>query len=216
MFSVPEHVTEFVRVLRHLDGASIERAVELVLGTWRANRTVFLCGNGGSAASAGHLAADLTKLTAVPRAPRLRAMALTDSLAAISAAANDISYDEVFVEQLRAFGQPFDTVIGLSTSGSSRNVLRAIEYANSIGAQTIGVTGRAGHPLRGLANHTIVIDSTSVQHVEDATMVTGHMVCLRVRDALQALVLEATMRPRLASAASLPPPKGFEASSQTG
>lgn len=187
MVDQQQYLTDYVRVLTHLEFASIERSVEVIVGAWLAQRTVFLCGNGGSAASACHLAADLTKLTAPRAGPRLRAMALTESMSAISAIANDLAYQEIFAEQLRAFGQTGDVVIGLSTSGSSPNVLRAVEYANSIGAFTIGVTGRGGRKLRELARHTIVVDSTSVQHVEDATMVVGHIVCLRVKGMLQHL-----------------------------
>lgn len=187
MFNLQDYLSDYLRVLRHLDETSIEHAAEMIVGAWTANRTVFLCGNGGSASSAGHLAADLTKLTAPPGGRRLRAVALTDSLSAISAIANDLAYDEVFAEQLRAFAQSGDVVIGLSTSGASPNVLKSIEYANSIGAVTIGITGKGGGSLKDRAQHAIVIESTSVQHVEDATMAAGHMLCLRVRDALAEL-----------------------------
>jgi D-sedoheptulose 7-phosphate isomerase len=178
------YLNAYASVLRDLDAASIARTTDMIVGAWTATRTVFLCGNGGSAASAGHLAADLTKLTAPPAGRRLRAVALTDSLSAISAIANDLAYEEIFAEQLRALGQRGDVVIGLSTSGASPNVLRAIEYANSIGALTIGITGSGGGRLGYLARHALIIGSTDVQHVEDATMVAGHLVCLQVRDAL--------------------------------
>jgi D-sedoheptulose 7-phosphate isomerase len=212
MFDLRQYMSEYLRVLRHLEHVSIEIAADMVVGAWTANRTVFLCGNGGSAASASHLAADLTKLTAPPEGPRLRAMALTESLAAISAIGNDLAYEEIFAEQLRAFGQRGDVVFGLSTSGSSPNVLRAVEYANSIGASTVGITGRAGRRLRDLARHTIVVDSTSVQHVEDATMVAGHLLCLRVTDALRMIHAMALRRPLQASAAVTPVPASAAAS----
>jgi DNA-binding MurR/RpiR family transcriptional regulator len=80
------------------------------------------------------------------------------------------------------FVDPQDVVIGFSTSGSSPNVIRAIEYANSVGAMTIGITGRRGQQLGALAHRTLVVDSTSVQQIEDATMVVGHLVCLRVKE----------------------------------
>ncbi len=200
MFSLQEYLTDFVRVLRQVDGASIERLAELVVSAWSAGRTVFICGNGGSAASAGHIAADLSKLTAPAGGPRLRAVALTESLAAISAIGNDLAYDEIFADQLRTFCQRHDVVVGLSTSGSSPNVLRAIDYANAIGAVTIGITGRHGERLKSLAQHTVVINSASVQHVEDATMVAGHLLCLRVREALQMAVLQALGQPDAAAA----------------
>jgi D-sedoheptulose 7-phosphate isomerase len=202
MFDHQEYLADYVRVLMHLDYEAIEPVVEAVAAAWLANRTVFVCGNGGSAATACHIAADLTKLTAPPVGARLRAVALTESLAAISAIANDLAYEEIFSEQLRAFAQSGDVVIGLSTSGSSPNVLRAVAYANTIGAFTIGVTGRNGHKLQALARHTIMVDSTSVQHVEDATMVAGHILCLQVKCVLQRLQSQAPQRS--VSGASVP------------
>lgn len=194
MFNSEQYIDEYVRVLRRLDSAMIERMAELLVGAWRTRTTVFLCGNGGSAASASHLATDLSKLTAPTHGPRLRAMALNESTSSISAIGNDIAYEDIFAEQLRTFGNRNDIVIGLSTSGSSPNVLRAVEYANSIGAVTLGITGQQGAKLQQVARHTLIVDSTSVQHVEDATMVAGHMLCLRVRHALSVLHIQSRLR----------------------
>lgn len=202
MFNLQQYMSDYVRVLRHLDPVAIERVAEVLVGAWSAGHSVFLCGNGGSAASACHIAADLTKLTAPAHGPRLRAMALTDSMSAISAIANDIAYEQVFAEQLRSFAQRHDVVIGLSTSGSSPNVLRALEYANSIGAVTVGITGSGGARLQQLVRHAIVIDSTSVQHVEDATMVAGHLLCLRVKEAVDVVQLRSLLRPVAPAAAA--------------
>jgi D-sedoheptulose 7-phosphate isomerase len=187
MFSVRAYLDQYEQVLRRLDHGAMERLAGIVFDAWRSRHTVFLCGNGGSAANASHIAADLTKLTTPARGPRLRAVAITESLPAISAIANDLAYEEVFAEQLRAFCEAGDVVIGLSTSGSSPNVLRAIEYANSVGAVTAGITGRGGSRLQELAQHTVVVDSTSVQHIEDATMVAGHILCLAVAEAIRTM-----------------------------
>ncbi len=176
------YVEDYIGVLKKLDETTVERLAQVLLGTWRANRTVFCCGNGGSAASASHFVLDLTKLTATPRGLRLRAVALTESIAAISAISNDSAYEEIFSEQLRPFLAPGDVVIGFSTSGSSPNVLRAVHYANSMGAITIGVTGRHGRRLESIARHTLVVQSSSVQQIEDATMMVAHILCLRVKD----------------------------------
>jgi D-sedoheptulose 7-phosphate isomerase len=179
------YVEDYVGVLRKLDEAAVERLAQILLGAWRANRTVYCCGNGGSAASASHFILDLTKLTAHPQGPRLRAVALTESMAAISAISNDAAYDEIFCEQLRPFLAPGDVVFGFSTSGSSPNVLRAIHYANSMGAITIGVTGRHGRKLESLARHALVVQSSSVQQIEDATMAVAHILCLRVKELIE-------------------------------
>jgi len=182
MFSVSRYLDEYARVLRRLDETAAERMAHILLDAWKANRTVFCCGNGGSAASASHFMMDLTKLSSPVNGPRIRCLALTENLAAISAISNDIAYEEIFVEQLRPFLEPNDVVFGLSTSGSSPNVIRAVQFANELGAITLGVTGRQGRKLEALARHTLVVNSTSVQQIEDATMVVGHLLCLRVKE----------------------------------
>lgn len=176
----------YIATLRRIDHAAVGRMAHLVFAAWRGRHTVFVCGNGGNAANAAHLATDLVKLTAPPQGPRLRAISLGESLSGLTAVANDLAFDQVFSEQLRAFLSPNDLVIGLSTSGSSPNVLRAIEYANQAGAVTLGITGLGGHKLASCARYPLVVDSSSVQQIEDATMVVGHLVCLAVRDLILA------------------------------
>jgi D-sedoheptulose 7-phosphate isomerase len=182
MFDSRHYLDEFLRSVRRIDLDAVARLSSAVYDAWLRGGTVFCCGNGGSAASASHLVTDLSKLTISPRhARRVRAMALTESVSALTAIGNDIASEEVFAEQLRTFLRAGDVVLGLSTSGSSSNVLRAIEYANGAGAITLGITGRGGSKLAALAHETLMIDSTSVQHVEDATMVAGHLICLQVK-----------------------------------
>ncbi len=180
-FNAARYMADFARVLAAVDPDRVERIAERVHEAWRDRRTVFVFGNGGSAASASHIAADLSKLTApTTSSRRLRVHALNESASAISAIANDIDYSEVFAEQLRTFMQPGDVVIGLSTSGRSPNVIKAIEYANANGATTVGIMGDHDAPLRRLALQVVVVDSKSVQQVEDTSMVIGHLVCLSV------------------------------------
>lgn len=181
MFDTNQYVERYVQVLDWLDTKVIDQMAEILVDAWRARRSVFICGNGGSAATASHFAADLTKLTAPPRGPRLKAVSLTESLSTISAIGNDLAYDEIFAEQLRACLDRGDVVIGLSTSGASPNVLRAIDYANEAGGITLGVTGKHGQLLRARAQVTLAVVSDSVQHIEDATMVAAHLLCLKAK-----------------------------------
>jgi D-sedoheptulose 7-phosphate isomerase len=181
MFDMQQYVQKYVQVLEWLDGDVIDRMADVLVEAWRTRRRVFSCGNGGSAANACHFAADLTKLTAPPHGPRLRAVSLAESLSAISAIGNDLAYDEIFAEQLRGSMDAGDILIGLSTSGSSPNVLRAIDYANECGAVTLGITGQRGHLLQAHAQLTLAVASDSVQHVEDATMVALHLLCLKTQ-----------------------------------
>lgn len=182
MFNVERYLDEYAGVLSRLDNRIIEGFAQILAVAWRGNRTVFCCGNGGSAANAAHFVADLTKLTAPARGRRLRAVALTDNVSALSAIANDMCYDEIFAEQLRTFMSAGDVLVAFSTSGSSPNVLRAVEYADRAGAVTIAVTGRHGARLQGVARHGLVVHSESVQQIEDATMVVSHLLCLRTRE----------------------------------
>lgn len=198
MFSVDRYVNDYMKVLSHLDPAAVEELAQVLAATWRTGHTVFCCGNGGSAANASHFAADLTKLTAPPQGRRLRAVALTESVAAVSAIANDVSYDSIFVEQLRTFLSPGDVLIGFSTSGMSPNVIRALEYANRIGAATVAVTGRQGTTLQALALHRVVVQSTSVQQIEDASMVVGHLLCLRTKELIAHESLTVALKDRAA------------------
>jgi D-sedoheptulose 7-phosphate isomerase len=180
-FSAAAYMAELTAALRELDHATVEQIAWALVDAHAAGRTVFICGNGGSAAVATHWAADLSKLTALPGQARLRVMSLTDSAATITAAANDFDYGEIFADQLRTFMAPGDVVIGISTSGRSLNVLRAMEYANQYGAVSVGITGQDGAPLKALASITLVINSTSVQRIEDVAGVAAHLACLHSR-----------------------------------
>jgi D-sedoheptulose 7-phosphate isomerase len=185
MFDTQQYVQGYMQVLKWLDTEVIDRMADILVDGWRNRRSVFICGNGGSAASACHFAADLTKLTAPPRGPRLKSVSLAESLSAISAIGNDLAYDEIFAEQLRSSLDEGDIVIGLSTSGSSPNVLRAIEYANEAGGITLGITGKRGQLLKQRAQLTLAVASDSVQHIEDATMVAAHLLCLKCKVQIQ-------------------------------
>ena len=196
-FSAAVYMAELITALRDLDHATVERMAWALVDAHTAGRTVFICGNGGSSAVATHWAADLSKLTALPGQARLRVMSLTDSAATITAAANDFDYSEIFADQLRTFMAPGDVVIGISTSGRSPNVLRAMEYANQHGAVSIGITGLSGAALKALASLTLVISSTSVQRIEDVAGIASHLACLHARSRIGAL---ASRRPTALSA----------------
>lgn len=176
------YITELTQALRLLDIRTIDRLAQLFHRTYLLNRTVFCIGNGGSAATAAHLATDLAKLTTSPGQSRLKAVSLTDSAAAITAAGNDIAFEDVFVEQLLTFLEPGDVVIGFSTSGRSPNVLKAMEYANRRGAVTVGITGADGEPLRAVSAESLSVASLSVQQIEDVSLVAAHLLCMATRE----------------------------------
>jgi D-sedoheptulose 7-phosphate isomerase len=176
------YVAELSQALRSLDLQAVDRLAQTLHLAYLRKRTVFFVGNGGSASTASHLAADFSKLITRSGQARLRCLALVDSAAALTAAGNDLAYEEVFVEQLRTFMEAGDVVIGISTSGRSKNVLKAVEYANNCGAITFGITGADGDPLRAMTADSISIASLSVQQIEDLTTVAGHIACLATRE----------------------------------
>jgi D-sedoheptulose 7-phosphate isomerase len=183
------YVEELVSALVGLDTALLERLSWLLADAYVNGNTVFVCGNGGSAATASHLATDLTKLATPPDAKRrLKCMALTESASTITAIGNDFCYEDIFVEQLRTWMSPGDIVVGISTSGSSPNVLRAIDYANERGALTVGITGSRGSELRRRAHETLVVGSDSVQRVEDLSMIAAHLIVLLTKDSCHTAV----------------------------
>jgi D-sedoheptulose 7-phosphate isomerase len=147
------------------------------------DRRIFVCGNGGSASTASHFVCDMVKGASYKRSKRFRIMALTDSLPTITAYSNDVSYECVFVEQLKNFAEPGDVLMAISGSGNSPNVLRAVEYANSIGCLTIALSGRDGGKLGPLARLNIQASNPHMGRIEDVHMIVAHMICYYFMDA---------------------------------
>ncbi|MFB3828772.1 MAG: SIS domain-containing protein [Bryobacteraceae bacterium] len=165
-----------IRVLQGMDMSKMEQAIEWLREARENGAGVFVCGNGGSASTASHFACDMVKGASYQRARRFRIMALTDQLPTITAYANDVGYDCVFREQLKNFAKPGDVVIAISGSGNSPNVLEAIQYANSIGCRTIGMTGRDGGRLGAMAQLNIHVASSHMGRIEDGHMIACHMI----------------------------------------
>jgi D-sedoheptulose 7-phosphate isomerase len=159
-----------------IDTGLVQQAIEWFREARDTSRHIFVCGNGGSASTASHFACDIVKGASYNRDSRFRIMALTDSMATITAYSNDVSYDCIFAEQLKNFAQPGDLVMCISGSGNSPNVLRAMEYANSIGCKTIALTGRDGGKLGPLAQLGIQVAVPHMGRIEDAHMIVCHMI----------------------------------------
>ena len=175
--SSPEHYKD--ELLKALDAVDLERvgqAIEWFREARAEGRQIFVCGNGGSAATATHFVTDMVKGASYSRPTRFRILALTESVPTITAYANDVDFEAVFVEQLKNFAQSGDLVVGISGSGNSPNVLRAIEYANSVGCRTLGLTGREGGKLGRLAQLEIRVPVEHMGRIEDAHMVICHML----------------------------------------
>ncbi len=158
-----------------------ELAVLLQEAKNKKNR-IFMMGNGGSGSTSSHFAEDLSKGTIVGESLRFKAISLSDSMPTMLAWANDSSYDDIFVEQLKNLMEPGDIVIGISGSGNSKNVIKAIEYANNNGGVTVGFSGYDGGKLIKCAKINVHVPNFSMQRVEDIHMMVAHI--------LMALLLE--------------------------
>jgi D-sedoheptulose 7-phosphate isomerase len=146
------------------------------------HKAIFM-GNGGSAAEATHLAGELVGRYLEDRRP-LPALSLADSQSSLTAIANDYSYDATFARQIQAFAQPGDVVIGLSTSGRSRNVVNGLKAAREVGAITIGLTGRDGGEVGSHCDHLLAVPSTETPRIQEGHVVIGHTLCEIVERAL--------------------------------
>ena len=174
---------ELLRALDTLDLSKVEETIRILSEARAAKRHIFTCGNGGSASTASHFVCDMVKGASFQRNERFRIMALTDSLPTLTAYSNDVNYECVFVEQLKNFAEPGDVLLAISGSGNSPNVLRAVEYANSIGCHTIAMTGRDGGKLGPLAQVNIQVREPHMGRIEDAHMIVAHMIGYYFMDA---------------------------------
>jgi D-sedoheptulose 7-phosphate isomerase len=156
---------------------ALERAVDLVADALAAGAKVLFFGNGGSAADAQHLAAELVGRFRVERRA-LPAIALTTDTSALTAIANDYGYDEVFARQVRALGRPGDVAVAISTSGRSPSVLRAVEACRQLGVRTIALTGGDGGALARLVDVTLCVSaSTHAARIQETHILIGHVLC---------------------------------------
>ena len=162
---------------------SIAAAAEAMIKSLRAGGKIMLCGNGGSAADAQHLAAELVGRYLKDRAP-LAALALTVDTSALTAIANDYAFEEVFARQVTGLGRPGDLLLALSTSGDSENVLAAVAAAKANGIATIALTGAGGGQLAPLADLAIRVPAARSNAVQELHIAVGHILCGIVEDAL--------------------------------
>lgn len=163
-----------------LDSIPAAKVVELIRWLQAAHRDgkqVFVLGNGGSAANASHFATDLGKGSSDKLGKRFRVLSLTDNVSWLTALGNDYSYDEVFVGQLRNYGNKGDIVIAISVSGNSPNCVKALEWAKANGLRTVALVGAKKGRMAELAEQVLVINDTHYGRVEDAQMGICHMLC---------------------------------------
>jgi D-sedoheptulose 7-phosphate isomerase len=177
-----EYLHDLETALALIRPGEFEEFVHELLRAFRRGSHIFICGNGGSGATASHFACDINKGVSYGRSKRFKVISLNDNLPTITAYANDVSYEDVFVEQLKNFFTPDDLVIAISGSGNSRNVLKAIAFANANGGRTFGICGYGGGELRKTCHKSLSLDCMDMQKVEDAHVVLFHCVMQYMRD----------------------------------
>lgn len=163
-----------------LDHNAIDNAVELIRQAWLGERQIITLGNGGSAMTALHFITDWNKMVHLQTGKSFRGRTLVDSMGLISAYANDMSYADVFAEQIKNLAVKGDLVIAISGSGNSENVIRAVDIANEIGCETLGLCGFQGGRLKEKAKHVLWVTVPDMQLCEDAHAIFGHIVMKRL------------------------------------
>ncbi|OBB94334.1 SIS domain-containing protein [Mycobacterium sp. 852002-40037_SCH5390672] len=184
---VQQRLAETIAVKQQMQqgdfAAQTVEVARVIISSLRAGGKVIFFGNGGSAQDAGHLAAELMGRFAFDR-PGLAAISLPDATAAITAIGNDYSYDEVFARQVLAAGRPGDVVVGLTTSGNSPNVVRALEAAGQAGMTTVTLTGTRGGKVADVTEICIRVPSHDTGRIQEACLHLGHSICEMVEAAL--------------------------------
>ena len=159
--------------------AALAAAAEATAKALKSGRKLMVAGNGGSAADAQHLVAEFVCRLTGDR-PAMRAVALTTDSSILTAVANDYGFEQVFARQIEALGQPGDVFLGVSTSGNSPNVLRALELSRRMGVVTVGLTGRTGGKMAPLCDYCLRVPSDVTMYIQQAHLALEHIFCLIV------------------------------------
>ncbi len=195
-----KYLSELKGVMDQFPLAQLKEAADVLYRAYQNDRTIFLFGNGGSAALASHLATDLAKGTHFPgpaslkNVRRMRVLALTDNTPLMTAWSNDLDYEQVFAGQLENFVRARDVAFGISGSGNSPNVLRALELARRSGATTVGFAGFGGGKMKDLLDCPVVLESRNMQQVEDAHVILSHLLFLDLKARIEASAASVTAR----------------------
>jgi D-sedoheptulose 7-phosphate isomerase len=169
------YITRLNKLLGQLDHSSIDNAVNLIAQAWSDGKQIITLGNGGSSLTALHFINDWNKSIFLAGSRPFRGRSLVDNVGLIMSYANDISFQDIFVEQLKNILMPGDLVIAISGSGNSENVIRAVQYANNNGAVTLGLCGFRGGKLKDVAQHFVLAEVDDMQLAEDVHSIFGHI-----------------------------------------
>ncbi len=182
---IGEYLEDVIRVLGEIkknNADFFDKLASIFFEARENNRKIFFCGNGGSASTASHFTSDLAKGTIVEGRPRFKALSLADNIPQMLAWGNDSCYEDIFVEQLKNLFEPGDVVVGISGSGNSANVLRAIKYARENDGVTVGITGFDGGKIKNMVDLCLVVPVHNMQKIEDVHMLVDHLTTLMMKE----------------------------------
>lgn len=175
-FSISNYLYAHTLLAKRLNTQMLQAGVDLIKHKFEEGKKIITCGNGGSASTASHYITDWNKMISLATGKKFRGISLCDNIGLITAYGNDISYDEIFVGQLRSIMDEGDLLVAISGSGNSPNVVKAVEYANSIGGDTLAVVGYDGGRVKMLSKTAVWVESYDMQLCEDVHLMFGHMV----------------------------------------
>lgn len=170
------YIKSCVDTLQNIDVRSMDDAIEQIERVWKSGKKIITMGNGGSALTASHFINDWNKSVFLSTGRQFNGYSLTDNIGLIMSYANDISYEDVFLEQLKNIGNAGDLLIAISGSGNSENIIRAVQYAKENNITTIGLCGFDGGRLKGLVDYPVWINKNDMQLSEDVHFIFGHIV----------------------------------------
>ena len=174
------YLNRLIEQIKSVNVNEVDFAIDLIIKTWQSGNQIITLGNGGSSMTALHMITDWNKMIFIKTGKPFRGRSLVDNIGLIMAYSNDISFNDVFVEQLKNILQHGDLVIAISGSGNSENVVRAVEYANQQGVSTIGLSGFNGGKLKSIAQCSVWVNVNDMQIVEDLHAIFGHIVMQRI------------------------------------
>ena len=181
------YLKELITTLEKFDRDILWQITNVLLNAWKNGSQVFIMGNGGSAATASHMANDLNKFTISDGKKRFRAIALTDNVPLMTAWGNDDSYEDIFSEQLKNFMDPGDVIVAISTSGNSPNVLKGVKVGREIGGVVIALTGDTGGSLGSMADYCFFVPSPKIGPQEDGHMIVDHILANTLKRLIDAV-----------------------------
>jgi D-sedoheptulose 7-phosphate isomerase len=170
------YIEKVIDALKNIDFQAISDIIEVLLDTLKSDGIIYVFGNGGSAATASHMQNDFNRFTSEHLKKKFKFLCLSDNTATITAIANDISYDEIFVQQLKDRLIKNDVVIAISGSGNSKNIIKAVEYTKKKGNTVIGITGFDGGKLKQLSDYNLHVDIDDIQISEDIHLLFNHLI----------------------------------------